>query len=131
MKTKPKPTHFVPDTLMGGGDPEGEDSPEEIARLDALLQAELSSTKEQLEAWEVGQLQLLVEEYKLFTERIADLRNARMADLPDHFDGLMKTAQEQVTNIIERVAPMLKLKGVAVEKRHSGERTITVALMGG
>lgn len=104
MKAKPKPTHFVPDTLMGGGDPEGEDSPEEIARLDALLQAELSSTKEQLEAWEVGQLQLLVEEYKLFTERIADLRNARMADLPDHFDGLMKTAQEQVTNIIERVA---------------------------
>jgi hypothetical protein len=45
----------------------------EMARLDAELEAESRSAKEQLEAWEEGLSNLMGKEYKLFTERIADL----------------------------------------------------------
>lgn len=45
----------------------------EMARLDAELEAESRSAKEQLEAWEEGLSNLMEKEYKLFTERISDL----------------------------------------------------------
>jgi hypothetical protein len=45
----------------------------ESARLDAELEAEGQSVKEQLEAWEEGLSKLMGKEYKLFTERISDL----------------------------------------------------------
>lgn len=46
---------------------------DEIARLDAELDAEAEKTKEQLEAWESGMSRLMAQEYKLFTERISEL----------------------------------------------------------
>lgn len=93
----------APSEKQDSSNTEEEQDAENTALLDAELDAELESVKEQLEAWENGLRKLLMEEYKLYTERIAELRNGRMADLPDHFDAVMNTSKEQVASIVERV----------------------------
>ena len=81
----------------------------EVARLDAELDAELEKVKEQLQAWEIGMGKLIEQEYRLFTERISDLRNRRLADLPDHFASLTETyVEDEVAAILARLERVYK-----------------------
>lgn len=61
----------------------------EMARLDAELEAEGQSVKEQLEAWEEGLSKLMGKEYKLFTERISDLVSQGTVPAPSHIADVL------------------------------------------
>jgi putative DNA primase/helicase len=77
-------------------------------------------------------LHALAHERRLWTGTATQLLGV-LGDLVTPQTKLLKlwpqTAQG-IGNIIDRVAPLLKGKGVIVEKKHSETRTITVALMG-
>ncbi|KAJ1019868.1 hypothetical protein NDA13_006091 [Ustilago tritici] len=77
-----------------------ETDPVKVAQLDA----EEGKTKDLLQVWENGMTDLIEKEYKLAVDRIADLRNKRLADLPDRF-GLINEAfaEDTVALILNRV----------------------------
>lgn len=81
-----------------------ETDPVKLAQLDAELDAEQGKTKDLLQVWENGMTGLIEKEYKLAVDRIADLRNKRLADLPDRF-GLINEAfaEDTVALILNRV----------------------------
>ncbi|KAJ1021370.1 hypothetical protein NDA18_005608 [Ustilago nuda] len=77
-----------------------ETAPVKLAQLDA----EQGKTRDLLQVWENGMTDLIEKEYKLAVDRIADLRNKRLADLPDRF-GLINEAfaEDTVALILNRV----------------------------
>ncbi|CDR88778.1 uncharacterized protein SPSC_05610 [Sporisorium scitamineum] len=81
-----------------------ETDPVKVAQLDAELDAEEEKVKGLLEVWENGMTDLIDKEYKLAVDRLADLRNQRLADLPDRF-GLVNEAfvEDTVALILNRV----------------------------
>lgn len=81
-----------------------ETDPFKVAQLDAELEAEEAKVKDLLEVWEKGMSNLIEQEYKLAVNRIAELRNTRLADLPDRF-GLINEAfvEDTVALILNRV----------------------------
>ncbi|KAJ1017747.1 hypothetical protein NDA16_005066 [Ustilago loliicola] len=81
-----------------------ETDPVKVAQLDAELDAEEEKVKDLLEVWENGMTDLIEKEYKLAVDRVADLRNKRLADLPDRF-GLINEAfvEDTVALILNRV----------------------------
>ncbi|CBQ68945.1 conserved hypothetical protein [Sporisorium reilianum SRZ2] len=81
-----------------------ETDPVKVAQLDAELEAEEEKVKDLLEVWEHGMSDLIQKEYKLAVDRLADLRNQRLADLPDRF-GLVNEAfvEDTVALILNRV----------------------------
>ncbi|TKY88849.1 hypothetical protein EX895_002090 [Sporisorium graminicola] len=81
-----------------------ETDPFKAAQLDAELDAEEEKVKDLLEVWENGMTDLIEKEYKLAVDRLADLRNQRLADLPDRF-GLVNEAfvEDTVALILNRV----------------------------
>lgn len=81
-----------------------ETDPIKVAQLNAELDAEEGKTKDLLQVWENGMTDLIEKEYKLAVDRIADLRNKRLADLPDRF-GLINEAfaEDTVALILNRV----------------------------
>lgn len=87
-----------------GGNTHGETDPVKVAQLDAELDAEEDKVKELLEVWETRMSDLIEKEYKLAVDRIADLRNRRLADLPDRF-GLVNEAfvEDTVALLLNRV----------------------------
>lgn len=87
-----------------GGNTHGETDPVKVAQLDAELDAEEDKVKELLEVWETRMSELIEKEYKLAVDRIADLRNRRLADLPDRF-GLVNEAfvEDTVALLLNRV----------------------------
>ncbi|GAC77573.1 hypothetical protein PANT_27c00019 [Moesziomyces antarcticus T-34] len=87
-----------------GGNTHGETDPVKVAQLDAELDAEEDRVKELLEVWETRMSDLIEKEYKLAVDRIADLRNRRLADLPDRF-GLVNEAfvEDTVALLLNRV----------------------------
>lgn len=91
------------DAVVGSATGESTD-PVKTAQLDAELEAEEAKVKELLEVWENGMSDLIDKEYKLAVERIADLRNRRLADLPDRF-GLVNEAfvEDTVALILNRI----------------------------
>lgn len=82
----------------------GEKDPVKIAQLDAELDAEEEKVKGLLEVWENGMTDLIEKEYKLAIDRLADLRNRRLSDLPERF-GLVNEAfvEDTVALLLHRV----------------------------
>ncbi|CEH13079.1 hypothetical protein CBOM_01021 [Ceraceosorus bombacis] len=88
---------------ISGKKPSHED-PIQAAALDAELDAELATVKKELEAWEDGMLKLIEKEYGLVTERLAELRNGRLADLPDRFASLTESfVEDEVATALSKL----------------------------
>lgn len=103
---------------VGRGD-EDED-PIEVAKLDAELDAELEKINEQLDAWLVGLKKLESQEYVLVTQRIAELRNRKLADLPDHFATLSEThVEEEVASILVKLEKVFNKLSIDASKPSS------------
>ncbi|PWY98153.1 hypothetical protein BCV70DRAFT_194336 [Testicularia cyperi] len=81
-----------------------ETDPVKVAQLDAELDAEEEKVKEQLEVWEDGMSDLIEKEYNLAVNRLAELRNRKLTDLPDRF-GLLNEAfvEDQVALVLSRI----------------------------
>ncbi|PWN95214.1 hypothetical protein FA09DRAFT_341416 [Tilletiopsis washingtonensis] len=80
------------------------EDPVQAAALDAELAAEQETVKTELEAWETGMLKLIEQEYRLVTERVAELRNRRLADLPDRFATLTESfVDDEVASALARL----------------------------
>ncbi len=75
-----------------------ETDPVKAAQLDAELDAEEEKVKDLLEVWENGMTDLIEKEYKLAIDRIADLRNRRVSDLPDRF-GLVNEPSSRTLSL--------------------------------
>lgn len=75
-----------------------------VAQLDAELEAEEEKVKDLLEVWENGMSDLIEKEYRLAVDRLAELRNRALADLPDRF-GLINEAfvEDTVALALNRV----------------------------
>ncbi|SNX87117.1 uncharacterized protein MEPE_05827 [Melanopsichium pennsylvanicum] len=99
------------------------------AALDAELDAEEEKAKELLEVWENGMTDLIEKEYKLAIDRIADLRNRRLSDLPDRF-GLVNEAFVEDTvalilNRVERGVRKISNSNLSAEKKlEAGQRLV-------
>ncbi|KAE8223071.1 hypothetical protein CF319_g3835 [Tilletia indica] len=85
----------------------GKENPEEalrIAKLDAELDAETQSIRSDLSAWERQHVKLVQQQYRLTLQRVADLRNHALLDLPDRFALLSQDAIEgEVKNALARL----------------------------
>ncbi|KAN0062523.1 hypothetical protein ACQY0O_005055 [Thecaphora frezii] len=78
--------------------------PVEIAKLDAELDAEEERVKEQLETWETGMGSLIEKQYRLAIERLIELRNRAMTDLPDRFGAVSEDfVEDRVAVVLSRI----------------------------
>lgn len=106
-----------------------ETDPVKLAQLDSELEAEEEKVKDLLEVWEVGMTHLIEKEYKLAVDRIADLRNRRLSDLPEWFGYINEVfVEDTVAHILNRLERgMRKISGTSAElgrKLKSAEKLI-------
>ncbi|KAK0569866.1 hypothetical protein OC861_000447 [Tilletia horrida] len=85
----------------------GKEDPEEalrIAKLDAELDAETARITSDLNAWEHQHIKLVQQQYRLVLQRVADLRNRALVDLPDRFALLSEDVVEgEVSSVLARL----------------------------
>lgn len=103
-----------------GNKEEEDEDPIELAKLDAELDAELEKIGEQLDAWLIGLKNLENQEYVLVTQRIAELRNRKLADLPDHFATLSEThVEEEAASILVKLEKVFAKLSIDASKPSS------------
>ena len=122
MKAKQDPSQADIDAHQATEDGQ-ETDPVKIAQLDAELEAEEEKVREQLEVWEEGMSSLIQKEFKLAIERLIELRNRYVTDLPDRFGTISEAfAEDQVASILSRIERGLKKLSAPTQEAPLTER---------
>ncbi|CAD6885679.1 unnamed protein product [Tilletia laevis] len=104
----------------------GKEDPEEalrVAKLDAELDAETDSVRFDLSAWERQHVKLVQQQYRLTLQRVADLRNHALLDLPDRFALLSQdVVQGEVQNVLGRLEKEFEKLTSDLDERSTAEK---------
>ncbi|KAK0557793.1 hypothetical protein OC844_005485 [Tilletia horrida] len=104
----------------------GKDDPEEalrIARLDAELDTEQAAIRSDLAAWENQHVKLVQQQYRLTLQRVADLRNRALVDLPDRFALLSAdVVQGEVQSVLSRLEREFEKLSSEEDERSTAEK---------